>query len=142
KTLVETNVTYWAVSLLSYLYLYISQVISTKGEPPFKIPEIRFVKAGVGIVHDTAGSKPGGKSATMRNVYLLEEFIENEGNDFIKFIHNGSAHPLLDGSDPLYAIAEFLCFMQHIQYEKTDSLVYVSDLQGVQFYHFILSVLI
>ncbi|KAF8996699.1 hypothetical protein BDQ17DRAFT_1171333, partial [Cyathus striatus] len=132
KTLIEANVTYWATSLLSYSYSYIAQIISTKGGPPFKIPEIRFVKAGVGIVHNATGSKTGGKSTTMRNVYLLEEFIENEGNNFIKFIHNGPARPLLDESDPLYVIAEFLCFMQHIQYEKTDSLAYVSDLQGVQ----------
>ncbi|KAF9007953.1 hypothetical protein BDQ17DRAFT_1422614 [Cyathus striatus] len=113
KTLVEANVFYWAASLLSHTYLYISQV-------------------GVAIVHNSTATKSGGKTMTMQRVYLVEELIEDDrGNtEFIKFIHNGSAKPLLAEVDPLYSTAEFLSFTQHVQYNKTGGLVYISDLQG------------
>ncbi|KAF8982855.1 hypothetical protein BDQ17DRAFT_1261868, partial [Cyathus striatus] len=134
KMLIEANVFYWAASLLSHTYSYISQVVSAKGSPPFEVPQLRFVKAGVAIVHDSTATKSDGKVTTMHRVYLVEELIEdcNGGSsEFIKFIHNGSAIPLLAEVDPLYFIAEFLSFTQHVQYEKTGGLAYVSDLQGM-----------
>ncbi|KAJ7688834.1 hypothetical protein B0H17DRAFT_1135375 [Mycena rosella] len=68
-------------------------------------------------------------------VYLVSKrgrnaVIDTDTEDFVKFIHNGDSVPLLNPDDPLYPIAEFLCFTQHVQYFKTDGTVFLSDLQG------------
>ncbi|KAF8997750.1 hypothetical protein BDQ17DRAFT_1248311, partial [Cyathus striatus] len=129
KTLVEVNVVYWATSLLSHSHAFIAQIISTKGNPLFDIPKIRFINAGLGIAQESIAVKAGVKAGTVCKAYLLEEFIDKSEGEFIKFINNGSA-VLLDEDEPLYQIAEFLSFTQHIQYEKTGALVYISDFQG------------
>ncbi|KAF8184634.1 hypothetical protein K438DRAFT_1766321 [Mycena galopus ATCC 62051] len=38
----------------------------------------------------------------------VEEFIDEESDGFVKFVHNGNANPLLDRDDPFYSITEFL----------------------------------
>ncbi|KAJ7585298.1 hypothetical protein C8J56DRAFT_145300 [Mycena floridula] len=48
----------------------------------------------------------------------------------MKYIGNASAVPFKDLSDGDAEKALFLSFLQHVQYEKTRQLVYVSDYQG------------
>ncbi|KAF8424003.1 hypothetical protein L210DRAFT_3653609 [Boletus edulis BED1] len=128
----EANVLYWAMALLDFSYEYIDQCIADAEEPPpFDIPRLRFVEAGLLFAYaaDRADSTqgPGSKSGTVATTYLAEEIIDG---DFFKYIHNGSASPRLF-SDPMADdIAEFLAFTQHVQYNKTGGLVYVSDYQG------------
>ncbi|KAJ7206097.1 hypothetical protein GGX14DRAFT_343351, partial [Mycena pura] len=97
--------------------------------PPFPIPKICFVRAGVAVVHPAA---KGGTTYTisLRRTCLLEEFINNPESEFVKFVHNGDAVPLLADNDPLYALADFLCFTQHVQYAKSGGLIFISDYQG------------
>ncbi|KAF8989827.1 hypothetical protein BDQ17DRAFT_1256491 [Cyathus striatus] len=126
KTLVEANVIYWVTSLLYHSYAFIAQIISTKGNLPFDIPKIHFINAGLGIAQESIAVKAGVKAGTVHKAYLLEEFIDKSNGEFIKFINNGSAVPLLEKDEPLYQIAEFISFTQHIQYENTGALIMTS----------------
>ncbi|KAJ7846500.1 hypothetical protein B0H14DRAFT_3454395 [Mycena olivaceomarginata] len=106
RTVQEANLLYWAASLTEFTYSFIHRFLSkSSADPPFEI-------------HNCAST------------YLVEEFINESSEGFVKFVHNGDANPLLDLDDPLYEIAEFLCFTQHVQYFKTDGTVFLSDLQG------------
>ena len=101
------------------------------GKPPFDIPELRFVYAGVAVSHDQVLGNNTANTSSVRRTYLLEELIDTEDENFVKFVHNGNALPLLEPEDPLYEIAQFLCFTQHVQYYKTEGAVFLSDLQGM-----------
>lgn len=142
----EANVLFWAKALLKFVYDFISSMLNQAAEPPpFEIPQLRFVEAGVLLVFsDAPGSrttpsraaakaadshlKPSGTAEVM---YLAEEVIPtNSDEDFVKYIHNGHALPC-NLSDPVAReIAEFLSFTQHVQYSKSGGQVYISDYQG------------
>ena len=66
--------------------------------------------------------------------YFAEELIPTslEG-EFVKYIHNGNAVPCNLFDTKADEIAEFLVFMQHVQYAKTNGQVYISDYQGMSF---------
>ncbi|KAG6849216.1 hypothetical protein H0H93_010410 [Arthromyces matolae] len=134
RVLVEANMLYWGSSLMSLGYAFIISYLATQPQrPEFEIPQLRFVKAGVAVSHDRKGAQKisGGapKGTELKRAYLLEEYID-EKDEFVKYISNGSAVPCLDIDHPLYNIAEFLSFIQHVQYSKTGGIVYVSDFQG------------
>ncbi|KAJ7832142.1 hypothetical protein B0H14DRAFT_3142965 [Mycena olivaceomarginata] len=131
QTVQEANLLYWAASLMEFTYSFIHRFLSkSSADPPFEIPQLRFVHAGVAVSHDQAIGTNISKTTSIRRTYLVEEFINESSEGFVKFVHNGDASPLLDLDDPLYEIAEFLCFTQHVQYFKTDGTVFLSDLQG------------
>ncbi|KAJ6461124.1 hypothetical protein DFH09DRAFT_894450, partial [Mycena vulgaris] len=89
KTLQEANLLYWGCSLMNFTYSFINHFIDRAAEkPPFPIPEIRFVHAGVAVVHDQAVGTNVNNTSTMRRTYLLEEFIDTDREDFVKFVHN------------------------------------------------------
>ncbi|KAJ6462989.1 hypothetical protein C8R45DRAFT_841444, partial [Mycena sanguinolenta] len=101
-------------------------------KPSFEIPTIRFVHGGLAVAH--TGSHTHAKTSLSRT-WLVEELLNlDEDNKFYKFINNDYAVPstAVDLADDLAltSTAEFLCFIQHIQYWKTGSMVYISDLQG------------
>ncbi|KAJ7592286.1 hypothetical protein C8J56DRAFT_723213, partial [Mycena floridula] len=58
---------------------------------------------------------------------LIEEEIQGE---FMKYVLNSRAVPIMCPRDQGYDIAAFLCFCQHVQYLKTSGLAYISDYQG------------
>lgn len=119
KLTAEINCLRWASALMELVYDFISSFTIEQGEPPFTIPEMRFVKSALAIAdgsHDT---------------YLLEEVIDDSSDgNFIKYIGNGSVQPLdfLEGEE--VHRAKFLSFCQHVQYVKTKSLAFVGDFQG------------
>ncbi|KAG1878330.1 hypothetical protein F4604DRAFT_1680016 [Suillus subluteus] len=126
----EANVLYWARALLTFSYEYIDHCVSNSSEPPpFHIPRLRFVEAGLALSHDhTQPGQHKSKSLTMpRAVYLVEELITDE---FLKYIHNMDCNPMLDPYEAGYEIAAFLACTQHIQYAKTGGLSFISDYQG------------
>ncbi|KAG1885904.1 uncharacterized protein F5891DRAFT_1201454 [Suillus fuscotomentosus] len=127
----EANVLYWSKSLLKLTYDFINRSIASSPEPPpFAVPRVRFVEAGLALCHHQGGSKPGAKTGSTRAVFLLEELIEGGDDMFVKFIHNMDANPLLDELDYGYDMAEFFVFTQHVQYVKTGKLAFISDYQG------------
>jgi hypothetical protein len=144
KLLNESNVLYWAKSLLNFTYEYIDHCIDAASSPPsFQIPRMRFVDAGIALAFSHHSSNTQGtsnqaptadvKAGTFSAVYLLEEPVtfDSPGNQsFTKFIHNKDCEPSLDDDEYGYDLAVFLAFTQHIQYAKTDGLAFVSDYQG------------
>ncbi|KAI6006423.1 hypothetical protein EDC04DRAFT_2583001 [Pisolithus marmoratus] len=122
KLFCKANVLYWAKSLMQMTYQFIDHAVNTYTiPPPFNIPRLWFVEAGLA----TSSS-----STRMTSAYLLEEKIICDGV-FTEFIHNVDCSPLLDPGEDGYNIAEFLCFMQHVQYIKTKGLAYIADYQGI-----------
>ena len=128
----EANVLYWAIPLLTMVYDYVdTHVAQVKGSPPFNIPRLRFVEAGLLLVYadrpNTAKTMDQAKGRTVGMVYLAEEVIDGS---FFKYIHNGSAALCQLTTPVANEIAQFLSFTQHVQYTKTGGLVYISDYQG------------
>ncbi|KAI6138639.1 hypothetical protein BKA82DRAFT_3942413, partial [Pisolithus tinctorius] len=111
----EANVLYWAKALLKMMYKFIDHAIdSAKEPPPFDIPHTHFMDAGLLLVYSNA----------------LTTTKDSDGEDFMKYIHNGDAAPC-DHLDPdAENIMQFLAFTQHGQYVKTCRQVYISDYQG------------
>ncbi|KAJ7196326.1 hypothetical protein C8J57DRAFT_1644167 [Mycena rebaudengoi] len=134
RLLDEANLLYWADALMSFTYSFIDKTLAElPGPPPFIIPRLRFVDAAVAVSHEPLSGNNIANISSIRRTYLLEEFIDTKtAGPYVKFVHNGSATPLLDEDDDLYRIAQFLCFTQHVQYQKTDQTVFISDLQDPQ----------
>ncbi|KAG2114132.1 hypothetical protein DEU56DRAFT_919630 [Suillus clintonianus] len=129
----EANVLYWASSLLQLTYDFIDCRLASYCPPPFPIPRVRFVEAGLALAFvqgPAVASKPGSKTCPIRVGYLLEELISGGDDAFIKFIHNTDANPLLEELDYGYDLAVFFSFTQHVQYVKTGGLAFISDYQG------------
>jgi len=136
KLLKEANVLYWARSLLQLTYDFINRSIANASQPPpFEIPQVRFVDAGLAFAYGPAAhtSKVGSKSSSARACYLVEELIPGGDDKFVKYIHNMDSNPLLDETDYGYDLALFFAFTQHVQYVKTGHLAFISDYQGTMF---------
>jgi hypothetical protein len=133
KLLKEANVLYWARSLLQLTYDFISRCLANVSQPPpFEIPQVRFVDAGLAFAYGPVAlpSKVGSKSSSARAGYLVEELIPGGDDEFVKYIHNMDSNPLLDETDHGYDLALFFAFTQHVQYVKTGGLAFISDYQG------------
>ncbi|KIN95956.1 hypothetical protein M404DRAFT_107511, partial [Pisolithus tinctorius Marx 270] len=136
----EANVLYWAKALLKMMYKFIDHAIdSAKEPPPFDIPHTHFMDAGLLLVYSNAltttkdsGLSSAKTSTVVSMMCLCKELIpiSSDGEDFMKYIHNGDAAPC-DHLDPdAENIMQFLAFTQHGQYVKTCRQVYISDYQG------------
>ncbi|KAJ7643018.1 hypothetical protein DFH06DRAFT_999447 [Mycena polygramma] len=136
KIIMEANVLLWATSIMVFTYSFIWHFVKNSPHPPpFEIPEIRFVHAGVAILHEQGRQLNSSKSAISCS-YLVEELIDQQRDGFHKFINIASAVPLplpSTAGKSVAAVAEFLSFTQHVQYYKTKGMVYLSDLQGKHF---------
>ena len=97
--------------------------------PPFDIPRVRFVDAGLALSY-APGVTRYSKVGSIHTAFLIEEFIKGGNNNLIKYIHNSSATPLLDPDEEGYELALFFSFAQHVQYVKTGGLAFISDFQG------------
>lgn len=127
--LTEANLLAWAASLLEYAYHRIDEHIADVGPPSgFDILRLHFVKAAIAFTQKDIGSSASTKSLSTRAIYLLEELIEAP---FGKYIHNGDATPLREPDEEGYNVSVFLCFIQHVQYQFSGGLVFISDLQGL-----------
>ena len=129
----EANMLYWAQALLKMTYDFIDRAVDQADvPPPFNIPRLRFVNAGLALAHSAPRPSVKGKApcGTLCGVYLLEEKIHGGSAAFTKFIHNMDCGPSLDEDEEGYDIAEFLAFTQHVQYVQTNKLVFISDYQG------------
>ena len=123
----EVNVLYWSMALLDLVYNYIDQCIANaQYPPPFEIPQLRFVEAGLLFVYadrpDTPKVSGGSRPTAIGHTYLAEEVINSR---FFKYIHNGSASPRQLTDSEANEIARFLSFTQHVQYTKTGGQVYM-----------------
>ncbi|CAK5277258.1 unnamed protein product [Mycena citricolor] len=128
-TVSEGNLLLWAISLFDFSLSFVHSCLQTIGTPPSTliVPDIRFVEGGVALVHDITTGPNVQVASSLRQSLLIEELIPSP---FVKFVHNRAPVPHLTVTHELYYIAEFLCFTQHIQYEKSGGLVFISDYQG------------
>jgi hypothetical protein len=119
---VELNCLGWASALMDLVYRFMKKEEPVRGFPPFEVPQMRYVQAGLAISKDAEGRQ---------NAYLLEEFIDSEDPGwFVKYLNNNSAKPRKFKDEKLTIRAEFLSFSQHVQFIETGSQAFVSDLQG------------
>ena len=119
----EISCLVWARVLLDLVYKFIEKGIALHGEPPFHIPQMRFIDAALAVEHNMAESTDG-------HVFLLEEVIGEDEGRFRKYVNNVSAVPVRFGNREDEERALFLAFAQHVQYFKTKKLAFVSDYQG------------
>ncbi|KAJ7037547.1 hypothetical protein C8F04DRAFT_1092834 [Mycena alexandri] len=113
----------WGHVLLYMVYTFIRRFIREHGEPPFPIPQMRFVEACLASQQEVAGAQ--------QDLFLIEERIhpDVEGK-FRKYINNGAAIPTAFRNAEDQERAQFLAFTQHVQYWKTTKTVFVGDYQG------------
>ena len=133
KVITEGTLLGWADSLLQFAYAFINDFITKKrpSDPPFSIPQLRFVKGAIAYSEkslDNATKLPS--TTSHRAAYLLEELLPMD-QQFIKYIHNADVVPLQEHDEPGYEIGEFLCFIQHVQFMCTHGQAYTSDFQGL-----------
>ncbi|KAK1225453.1 hypothetical protein PQX77_011602 [Marasmius sp. AFHP31] len=134
KIQIEANTHYWAAMLLKMAYEYIDTMLQDTAwpAPPRLIPRLRYVQAAIFLLHARADPLYL-KGTPVERTFLMEELIPMEDGDrFVKYIHNGNANPNdeLSFNDPDYPKAEFLSAIQHLQFDKMQGLAYVSDFQG------------
>lgn len=131
----EAKLLVWANALLDFTYDFIFDYAQNNHAPPgiedfmSIIPLFRFVDAGVAVVVKPLETSAG-RPSTQRATYLLEEMLPGSPGDFVKYMNNSKATSFLDRNDPDYKLAEFLMFVQHVQYQITHGTAYISDFQG------------
>jgi len=113
----------WATMLLDLAYSFIEAAVAEHGEPPGGIPRLRFVRTMLAEVMPTVEPQ--------EKYFLIEEWVGDTGA-FVKYINNGHPGSCVRTNAPAAAhkIAEFLCFVQHVQYNQTGRLAFTSDYQG------------
>ncbi|CAK5271941.1 unnamed protein product [Mycena citricolor] len=129
-TVTEANLLYWVICIFQFMHLFIETTLQQLGSSPahLTIPDICLVDRAVALVHNDVASGATVRSAlSLRCSFLIAELIDEL---FVKFVNNRSAKPCLAANHPLFLIAEFLCFTQHVQYKKLGKLVFLSDYQG------------
>jgi hypothetical protein len=85
---------------------------------------MRYVHAGLAV------SQSEDKATT----FLLDEYIKSDaehGGWFVKYLNNNSAKPQSFANKDQMICAQFLSFAQHVQFWKTDGLVFISNFQGM-----------
>ena len=122
KLTIELNCLGWASALMNVVYRFIEKEEEVQGKKPsFEVPKMCFVQGGLAItiIDDE------------KTAYLVEEVIDNADEGwFVKYLNNDSAVPRVFASKEWTTWAEFLSFVQHVQFLKTDGTAYVSDFQG------------
>ncbi|KAF8268498.1 hypothetical protein EI94DRAFT_1518284, partial [Lactarius quietus] len=118
----EALSTQWANSLLRDVYNFISEhQRSANTACPVEIPPFRFVTTGLAMTTFPSDNK---------EVFLVEELIQEEDGPWRKYINNNSSHPCYFSDIENRQRAEFLAFCQHVQYWRTGCLAFTSDFQG------------
>lgn len=113
----ETVCLLFASALLDMAYSFMDRQDGKKIHPrPFHVPQVRFVHAMIAVIH-------GEKDKT----FLIEEYITDP---FRKYVGNAAPAPISGLSGTSLELAEFFCFVQHVQWEKSPHIAYTSDFQG------------
>jgi len=138
----EANLLVWANALLDFAYDFIfdyaqnNNLNAPPGVEDFLsiIPLFRFVEAGVAVVVKPLETTSAGQPSTQRATYLLEEMLPGTPAEFVKYLNNFEATSFFERGDSEYELAEFLMFMQHVQYQITHwhGTAYISDFQGTK----------
>ena len=124
KLLIECNCLIWASFLLDFTFQFVNREIEGGGDLSRPIPVLRFTRSMMAIVRQHKGEK----------AFLIEEWLEPDDNErpFLKYLGNRYLQSCIPTTAPPHAheVVEFLCFAQHVQWEKTGGLAFTSDYQG------------
>ncbi|CAK5279828.1 unnamed protein product [Mycena citricolor] len=128
-TICKGNLLLWAMSLFDLSLSFVDYILKKTRPLPSSliIPKICFVEGGIALVHDSTVGKNIHAASSHGQTLVIEELIESP---FVKFVHNRAPVPYLAADHPLFYMADILCFTQHVQYEKSGGLVFISDYQG------------
>jgi hypothetical protein len=108
---------------MDLIYQFVACEVKTKGESPYPIPELRFMRVMIALVHNLPTPK----------AFLIEEWINMDNGDhrFIKYLNNRVPHHISVPQAPkAQEITDFLIFAQHVQWKKSQYLAFTSDYQG------------
>lgn len=127
KVWTEVNMVKWASALMRVVELFVDEKDKAFGKkPPFAIPFMRYVDMSLAV----ATEKPTDKK-TRRFACLLEPWLDEETEGpFRKYMGNGSAVPCEMTSEADVHRSLYLSFSQHVQYIKTNGLLFLADFQG------------
>jgi hypothetical protein len=117
---VEANCLAWAIGLFRLVTDFVMTYdldSMTESALTFSSPSVRFVEAGIAVEQG---------QGTDLKVFLVEEKIPGK---YAKFIHNRTAVPELRPEKEMDYVL-FLAFSQHLQYQETEKLAFISDYQG------------
>jgi hypothetical protein len=122
KLAVEMYCATWGAALMQLVYDFMAKRVAIYGVPPFSIPQMRYVRVALAVANNAT-----------HDSYVLEEVIDEACDGvFLKYINNDHNAPIERPDHPeRKEIGEFLAFAQHVQYLKTQKMVFVSDIQGL-----------
>ncbi|KZT31728.1 hypothetical protein SISSUDRAFT_994767 [Sistotremastrum suecicum HHB10207 ss-3] len=115
----------WSTAMLKMATDFVENFLAEhpNATPPNPIPQLRMVRFATFMVTTTSKTRPVER-------YLLEEVIPESDGLFTKLVHNGQAIPLCNLPYPRHLQAQWCCTLQHIQWELTHGLAFVTDYQG------------
>ena len=122
----DLNCIGWAAALMTCVYDFMDEKEPTLGQPPFDVPQMHYVQAGLAVSKTDDPAKAA---------FLIEEYIEADASSkewFVKYLNNNSAKARIFTDEEKSIRAEFLSFAQHVQFWRTEGLAFVSDLQGMR----------
>jgi Alpha-kinase family len=110
----------WSHAMMMDAYAFISEKRKSKGNPPFEIPAMEFVRIG-----RLTSQKPV-------RVMIIEEYIDPkiEGK-FRKYLDNRSPIPFEFRNPEDTHRGNFLSFVQHVMWERSKGHAFVGDFQGL-----------
>ena len=116
----------WAGALLQDVYDFIAEYHRSHAGVtcPVTIPQFRFVTSGLAMTN-IPGTPP-----KQKEVFLVEELIQQSDGPWRKYINNCSSKPCHFSDQDNFRRSQFLAFCQHVQYWRTSRLVFTSDFQG------------
>ena len=128
--IMELQCLVWAQALLDIVYHTMSQFDLENGGSPCDSnqPLFQFVAGSLAVEQ--------GKDTQDTQTFLIEDLIlEDCEGRFQKYLNNASLIPCTFPENDLENVeqAKFLAFTQHVQYWKTNKLVFVADYQGEYF---------
>jgi hypothetical protein len=118
-TIQELKNNEWGHALLTDAYAFMAEKQKVKGKPSFIIPMLQFVRIG-----KLMSGKPV-------RVMIIEEYIDPvEEGEFRKYLDNRSPIPFeFEDPEDIHR-ANFLCFIQHVMWERTQGYAFIGDFQG------------
>src|SRR5258707_7551039 len=115
------NCLYWGAALMGMAYTFVDEMLKTgkaRKDVENLVPRLRLVHAALAIPAD-ANNLNNDFSVN----YLVEERIIGK---FVKYINNNQAVPAPGLGSKEADIGLFLCFVQHVQYQLSNEMVYLS----------------
>ncbi|KZT52801.1 hypothetical protein CALCODRAFT_486863 [Calocera cornea HHB12733] len=136
----EGNLLFWAIPIHELAKEYVQGFLRDHPDSAaskLELPDTRLVRAGLFRYERPKLEHP---SQTEEMVTLIEELIvhdtkakvkDRSAKRFMKFINNDAPVPRVSDGEA-GTVARYLCFFQHVQYEKSGRLALITDYQDFE----------